>query len=76
MSKQPHFRATSFFLRNNHQKDNVAIDTFLNLGDISNYLPLKISPWKRGCKLSFELHITQTSSTPLRRALIKFYQGK
>ena len=36
---------------------------FYYFGDLNSYLTFKLSVWKRGCAISFELQIPQTSST-------------
>lgn len=45
------------------------LDTFVDFADISSYLRLKHSAWKRGCAISFELQMTQTSLTLFWKAL-------
>ena len=57
-------------------KGNVAMDTFLDFTDVSSYLILKLSAWKRGCTISFELQMPPTSSNLFKKALRTFYQEK
>ena len=56
-------------------KGKAALYIYLDFADVSS-LTFKLSVWKRGCTISFELQMPQTSSTPLWKALVKFYQGK
>ena len=36
-------------------KGNAMLETFLDFADVSSYLTLKLSAWKSGCTVSFEL---------------------
>ena len=54
-------------------KGIVALYTFLDFADISNYLVFEVSAWKTGYTKSFELQIAQT---PFWKALTRFYQEK
>ena len=56
---------------------NDALGNFLDCDDVNSYLTFKISAWKRGCTMSFELQTPQTSSTPVlpRKIKIATYQN-
>ena len=57
-------------------KGNANYDTFLGFDDASSCLTFKLSAWKRACAVSFEVQMSQTSSSPFRKSLTKFYQEK
>ena len=44
-------------------KRNVLLDTFLDFAGVSSYLTFKLSAYKSGCTIPFELQMSQTSST-------------
>ena len=54
---------------------NDALETSLEFADVSSYLTYKFSACKRGCTISFELQLPQTSSTTSWKALANFYEG-
>ena len=82
--KQVFLNLTIFFILTNNDiltkvirkyvksKGTVALESFLDFLDVTSYLTFKIPAWKRGCALSFELQMPQTSSTPFCRAFTKF----
>ena len=56
---------------------NANYDTLLGFGDASSCLTFKqLSAWKRACAVSFEVQMSQTSSSPFRKSLAKLYQEK
>ena len=66
-----------FFLKKNvKNKGNVDYDIFLDVADVSSYLTFKLSSRQGDYKVSFELQMPQTSSTPFWKALTEFYQVK
>ena len=87
--KQVFLKLTIFFiLTNNHiqtkwtsfsdstskNNGNVAMGTFLDFADTSNYGTFEVSAWKRSCTISFEIQMPQTSPAPFWKVLTKFYQ--
>ena len=54
---------------------NDGLETSLGFADVSSYLTSKFSPCKRGCTISFELQLPQTSSITSWKALANFYKG-
>ena len=54
---------------------NDVLETSLEFADVSSYLTYKFSACKRGCTISFELQLPQTSSTTSWKALANFYEG-
>ena len=43
------------FSESTSKKDDVAVDTFFDFADVSSDLISKLSAWKGGCTISFEL---------------------
>ena len=48
------------------------MDTFFDFAEVSSYLTFKISASEKGCTISSELQMLQTSSTSFWKSLTKF----